>query len=526
MFNVNKKEIIFWSIWSFIILVIVIFPYFYGYFNSSPDLQFMDYISDGYEDFNSYFAWIKQASAGKLLFQDLYTPESQYSLGFHPLFLLIGLLNHFFSIPIHFLWYFFIIISNIFLLFSIYFFISYFVSNKFQRGLAFVLITTASGFGWLINYLSVDLIMMEATVFQTLLWPFIFSLALSLILWFFIFALESIKSDNNKLAWEAGFVGLLLVMIHPYDIVIIFVIFGSYLLLFTKFYKHLKKIFIIFILPTIFLIYDLIIIRIDPVLKTHSLTKMFSPPLLYYVSGFGLILIISIGGCLSLIKNREKKYYFLILWMFLSFVMVYLPLSFQRRLILGALIPITIIATKAIINLNPRLRKNSNNLIFYLKKIFFYLTLVSILLFSLPTNFIFYYNNLNKIIRKEFPYYLKRDLVEAMDWIDQNASSSEVILSSYEIGSFIPRFTGNKVYLGHWAQTIDINEKKRQVKSFFDEMSMSERKDFLLDNQIDYIFLSPYESREVEKLQRDFNISDLLELIYRNSSASIYKIKN
>ena len=56
-----------------------------------------------------------------------------------------------------------------------------------------------------------------------------------------------------------------------------------------------------------------------------------------------------------------------------------------------------------------------------------------------------------------------------MKWIDENVDNSAVILAPHKISNFIPAATGNKIYSGHWAQTIDFAEKYKDVQKVYNE---------------------------------------------------------
>src|SRR5207245_11794913 len=70
--------------------------------------------------------------------------------------------------------------------------------------------------------------------------------------------------------------------------------------------------------------------------------------------------------------------------------------------------------------------------------------------------------------RHDHPYYLHRDEVAAMHWLEANSAPFDVVLSSLTTGQYIPSIAGNPAFLAHWAQTLDFLDKRRMVSRFFD----------------------------------------------------------
>ncbi len=516
---ISKKEYLFLFIWSFILIGLVLFLYGYGFLNTPENKQFMHLILPSFGDHNSYLAFIKQASEGHLLFQDLYTTEPQSRLYFNPAYLTIGLFNYLFKIPVIISWYFFIIISNFFLLFSLYYFIAYFVKKIDQRILIFIFLTLGAGFGWLLGIDAADIMLAETTIFQVLFWPFLWSLALGLLVWIFLFAIQSFEENNFNKSIYAGILLLVLALAHSYDVLMAYTILGAYILFFTNFFENFKKIIAIF-LPSVFVvIYNLLILIFDPVLAIHSQVPMWSPPPVNYIAGFGIIFFLGLWGLKIIMKNREKKYYFLVLWLILGFLLLYFPVPFQRRLILGLEVPLVIIASRGLFNFSYKEKIP----IPLSRRIFSYALILLVISFSSLTSLKVYKNIYQEIKRGDYPFYLEKEIIEGTAWLETNTNSEDIVIASYEIGNFIPRLSGNKVYAGHWAQTLFLEQKLTQLNWFLNENSSLEKKDkFLEENGIKYIFYTP-ETEKSEFLEKAI-VRQYWPLVYENSQVKIFKI--
>lgn len=531
MFNLAKKEYLFVIIWAVILVAVILSPHIYGYLSAPDGKQFMNTAYPGYQDANSYFTWMKQAEDGHLLFKLKYTSEPNSRVFFHPVFLIMGMLVRYFHLSETAVWYGVQILANLLFIFSIYFFISYFTEDKFRRKLALAIITLSAGFGWFFyqNYdsvsflnLPVDISMPESTVFYSLSWPFIFSLATSLILWIFLFFLEAIKQKRMAFACFAGLATLVLGFIHPYDLFTVYFVLGIYLLIVyrLRYFKYFL-IFVIISLPSS--LYQAFVLIHEPIFKASAEFNMFSPHLSAYVLGFGLILLLAIPEVFCMLKTRDKKYTFCLIWILVSFCLLYIPLNIQRRLVMGMFIPIGLLASASIILIYTKLYERRISP--FLRTLLFVYFLTVFFLVVSSSNIMILSGYFYKLQRKDFPLYLQTEISEALDWLKNNTESEDVVLSSWEMGNFIPRVSGNTVFIGHGAQTINVQEKQRQVKTFFNSgLVFMEAVEFLKKNNIKYIFVSPHELENNPNLPDYLADKNYFNLIFQNFLVSIYKV--
>ncbi|MDP2685168.1 MAG: hypothetical protein Q8P20_09115 [bacterium] len=524
--TLQKKEHIFVITCSFILIVIIFLPAIVGSFSTPADKEFVFMAMTDHEDSNSYLSWIKQAQEGDILFKDKFTSELTKNLIFHPVFLFIGWTSNVLSVPIIYLWFLTIIIANIFLLFTIYIFFSVFFKNIYHRIIAFLLALTSSGFAWFLERFSGDHYLSEISVFRIINRPFIVAFALGLMLWFFIFALRSFKDKApNKYAIFAGLAGLVLALIHPYNIVTIFVVLAVYIIINIPIKKYFKNFLWIFILPLFPIIYDLIIQQLDWVINEHNKISInLELNFFFIIFSFGLMFICSIPAIYLIIKKGQKRYYFLVFWAILSLIMVYLPFSFRWRLILGAQIPLVILTTYFLGHLYDLFSKNIKKVLKssrIKKSIVITLFIILLLLSSLTT--INQYNDLFKeILNHEYPFYIDQDVMQGIEWLNEYTNNEDIVFSSEEIGNFIPGRSGNIVYLGHWAQTINYLDKLNEAKSIFSgELHGSDLNNFIDDNNIQYIFYSRFE----KKYGQNIDVS-ALQKVYSNSTTTIFRVNN
>jgi uncharacterized membrane protein len=123
--------------------------------------------------------------------------------------------------------------------------------------------------------------------------------------------------------------------------------------------------------------------------------------------------------------------------------------------------------------------------------------------------------------RKHFVrYYLSQDEIDALEWLKKNTDEGAV-LSSYSIGNYIPRFANNRVFIGHWAQTINYRQKRQELEQFF-EGDDEFRRELLEKYNIKYVYFG-----ENERALGSFDpeTTNYLRLIYKNKSVKIFEVR-
>jgi hypothetical protein len=137
-----------------------------------------------------------------------------------------------------------------------------------------------------------------------------------------------------------------------------------------------------------------------------------------------------------------------------------------------------------------------------------------------PTNLYLWAWRFVDLNRHGYPYYLYREEVSALEWIEANAKPGDVVLSSLTIGQYVPMLTGAHAYLGHWAQTLDFFGKSQAVGRFFDRSTPEdERRAIVAAHGIDFVFVGPAE-RELGAY--DPGRSSQFKMVHSTPLVSIY----
>lgn len=124
----------------------------------------------------------------------------------------------------------------------------------------------------------------------------------------------------------------------------------------------------------------------------------------------------------------------------------------------------------------------------------------------------------------QLPYvvYPSREAMEAIFWVRDNTSHDKVVLAAETLGSMIPAYAGNTVFLGHGNQTVFFDEKKLLINLFFSgQMSQKEASAFLQKYRIDYVVSGPEELAmgDIASLKYPF-----LRLVFANDMVSVWEV--
>lgn len=530
---------------SLLAILLTSLPYLYGYTQSTPHARFTGTIELGQtQDWNSHLSWVRQAADGKILLRDKFTTEQHPENFFNLYFLVLGWFSRITGFSPIATYHIFRILFCLFLLHAIRKLVCVFVDDSFRQTVAFLAVVFSAGFGWmffyglnqvllksgLLIYAPVDLWMSEAIPFQTMTLAPLTAFSLALLLLIFRFLFLAFRGDDPRGAWKAGCLGAVLVNVHPYNVVTAYTVPLFYILASRMFDKNtfwlklrIYTLFAAISCPALFL--HLWTLHQNPVFQEWSKSKTLSTNPLDYVLGFGWTWIFFFPGfrfkkadlisLLSAYSERYARSLFLTAWAAASFLLVFSPFPFQRRLSEGMFVPLCLLAAPGLASLIDVLSKNRTALF---KK----LVVLAVALFICPSNFILLSENMKQLSQRPYGVFLFPEELSAMKWLSKNTPRDFVVLSSYMMGNYIPAYSGNTVYLGHWDQTLKLEEKKKAFQGFFQpSASPEEQKRFLKENKIHFIFLTWQDS-----LMRNFKADGLpfLSLIHSNSRVKIYRV--
>jgi hypothetical protein len=248
-----------------------------------------------------------------------------------------------------------------------------------------------------------------------------------------------------------------------------------------------------------------------------------SPHPLHYLVAY----IVMIG--LALLASKRPQMDLLWTWILASALLVYAPLNPQRRFVEGVQVPLSILATCGVFDfVLPRIRstkwfQSAASRKSYSGAGLERLLIIAFLGFmSLSNLYILTSVSTTTSIEHIYPFFRTTDEINAVEWLRANTENTEVVLSSYETGNYIAAHAGNRVVIGHWAETLDYAEKLKEVNEFFSRPFDMRVHQSMLDRYgVAYIFWGP---REKQAGQFDPRLVSSLDMVYENETVTLYRV--
>jgi len=500
-------------VWAIIVGVLAFssLPYLYGYLSSPSDKQFMGLMLD-IPDHGQYLSWW-QSFQDSVLVSNKLTPEPNEPLFFNLLWWILAQVSRWTGLgyaPVYqaFRW-----IAGASFLWAVYRLFARFLTEMRQRRTAFLLVALSSGLGWVLVVLKytltkgellfpLDVFIAEGNSFLCILAFPHFTLALTFIALIFEFIWRGWKETQTKHMVIAGMLSLLLGWTHTYDLLIIYGVTGVFaLFVWLKGRVFPWRLFwggvIIVALSCSGAIYSVILTTVDPlweeVLAQFANAGVYtpSPPHLIILFGFPLVLATATWVGLALRKQWSEENLFVMGWFLAGAALNYIPTDFQIHMLNSWQIPMMILATKGLYDfIAPAVARSKFEVGIKADR----LVMTVFLLAVLPTNVYLWAWRFLDLSRHDYPYYLHRDDVAALDWLRENTPVDDIVLSSLTMGQYVPALSGHTAFLAHWAQTVGFYDKQERVARFFDATTHDEeRAQTLFAFGIDYVLHGPAE---------------------------------
>ncbi|MDR3707746.1 MAG: hypothetical protein P4L33_05575 [Capsulimonadaceae bacterium] len=496
-----------------------------------------------------YVSIIEQGATGHLRMVNLYSTESQHPVFMHGSYLLLGLCSMIFHISPLIMYHIGHVVLGAVLLAVCWFALSVLLKDDIAKKMAFTLICFSAGIGWLTSHRlgeasSVDLWMNEAVTYSTLAAPH-YALATALKFGALICFFLAVKRDRKRYAAIAGLCSGALVFEHPYQLVSIAVIAAIYGLLSVAACRDGDRIELGRRVITNGLL--VVAIALPFVIagwreaSTSELIRLRSqssdgpvPPFPSIIEGYGLLWILAFAGVWSearegRILDRDALLFLVVLSLAGTFLMM--PLGavwFSRRLILGAHIPIAILAGVGLAGLYARAVSSR------VPSLVAKMIAGAVILFCSTTNLASFYEAL---VSLSYPlseteasrYTLTKPEDDAIHWIRANTARSAVVqalpclhlnkddhtyFGDETLLEWEPALTGRKTYVAHYLETYQYAKKFAAITNLD-----------LRGAPIDYLVYTdgPLELRAYAPLQRAVPPSGLVK-VYVNHNITIFRV--
>jgi hypothetical protein len=501
------------------VMALTCLPYLFLWGVTPPGMRFLGFVVN-LDDQCVYLAWMKQASEGHFLLRNLWTADPQRGINVHLLFWLLGVFSRATSLALPLVYHGGRLLLGAGVLLLFYRFTAFYTEDVFARRTCFWLAALSAGFGWLYHPGGiqgfVDWWQPEAITFQSLYSNALFCSGLVLMLGVLVGLADAERSHKgNRFRWAvvAGGAGALLANIHSYDVFTLAAVWITYLLVRGIVERRLPVASLLdsilvaaLALPAV--AYQVYVYQTEPVFRARAdMTLTVSPAWWKLVLGYGLLVPLAAWGAALLVKEsrtREEgaRLWLPIIWATVGLAVPYLPVSFQRKMVMGLHLPVALLAG---IGLAQLARLAAARAPKHLANKARAAVAVAGVTLTIPTNVLVITHQLAQAVTENLsttqlhPVFWKETEFAALRWADEHLTGDPVLQSLTVSAVLIPPFTGHRVWAGHWSETPAFylspeNSKVGEVNRFFTRwMPPTERERWLRERSITHVIFGPYE---------------------------------
>lgn len=479
------------------------------------------------DDHCVYLAWMQQARAGDFFFRNLFTSEEQRGVYTNLFFWLLGNVCRVTGLSAPAVLHGARFLFGVTTLLLAYRLMAFTTPAVPLRRWAFTFVAVSAGVGWLPFFWErgvggpVDVWQPEAITFASLYTNGLFCVSLTLMLGIVCLLLRAEESGRARDALVAGALGFLLANIHGYDVITLTAVWIAYLGASVFVARRLPACALkmaclagLVALPSV--AYQGYTYLVEPVFRERVAVPTTSPSLWRYLLGYGLLLPLALVGAFGAgrcVKGSGLPVHaeasidssdfspsvqrqtlaakavlrLLLVWAVVGFAVPYLPVSFQRKMVMGLHVPLALLATWGAWILAGRLRSHGERMVTA--------AMGGLLLVTALTSPRWIARDLSRAVLNQastgiHPVFWPDRELEAMRWLRHGIDRRAVLLSSTVTGCMIPAVAGRAVYAGHWGETPRFTERFREVWSFFRlDWPSREREAFLRRRGITHLYV-------------------------------------
>jgi hypothetical protein len=464
------------------------------------------------DDHGVYFAWMRQAESGRLLFRNLFTTEPQRGVYFHLYFLLLGWLARLPGIEIPIAYHLGRVLFGTVTLVLVYRLATLFTADIFTRRCMFWVTALSGGLGWTVwrdrasVTLPVDVWQPEALTFASLYTNGLFCVSLALMLGVVICLLVA-ETRGPRWAVAAGLCGLLLGNVHSYDVIHLTAAWTAYLLLrwivgnrFPA--RELRLALLAALVASPSVAYMAWLYLAEPVFKARADTATWSPAPHLYLIGYGLLVPLAIQGGVLLWRDgppgvkdpggHPLRTLLPMGWAAAGILIAYAPFAFQRKMVMGEHLPLGLLAGIAVACLSRRAagRLSRPRLAGAIAALITVLLSVSSILYVVRDVRVAFTDGVTST--GTHPVYWPKGTIAAFEWARRHTDPGSALLTWPMTGVLGPSYAGRAVYAGHWGETPRYSSRLPEAFAFYWGLwSSEERRQFLKDRGITHVLWSP-----------------------------------
>jgi hypothetical protein len=472
---VTRREWTWLSVVAVLLLTASTIPYLVGYQAQTPQERFAGALLN-HADYRSRLATMWQGLRGEWQYRLLFTSEDHQGVYVQMFYVALGHLARSCGLGLPLTYQIARLVFGFPMFAAIYAFIARFVSPVRTRQVGFLLATMASGLGWLTEILAptppigvspMDFWMLSGFTYLAVLTTPHFCAATALLLGVYLLLLEPPEGPSLKRAILAILASLGLGIIHPYALLLADlppVLYWSIEALRTRrvAWRGLATVVAMGLAQAPLVIYDLWVFTTQPVFAGWAAQNVtLSPPVRIYLEGYGLLLLAGAVGAVVLVRQRNWKATFPLLWIALVALLVYLPWNLQRRFLEGVQVPLGLFAGVGLADgLLPERRSQ--------RAVQWRWLALALAVALITMSNLYLTAALTAAASARLPeLFWSADLLAGLDWLAAHSAWDETVLAACETGSLVAGHIGHRMILGHGMETVAFREKQGAVARFF-----------------------------------------------------------
>jgi hypothetical protein len=519
-----------WGLTIFVLLA-TSGPYLLNWLSTPAGFHYTWIIPPHPDDAYAYMAWSRQAAHGSLLFKIKYTAMPHPAFLFQPFFLICGWISALSACDVGVVLWMAKSAGVVFFFITFFAYIDFLGLDRFQSVAASLLAGVSSGLGGLFVLFGAgtqspiapaDLMLVDSNTFWSLLWNPLFPWSLATITLAIHWLDRGTRDGRKSDFWFSGLATGVLALIHPYSQLLLFVFAGITVLLRRR-AEALGCLWRFCSAAFPFVFYLVLMAEFNPVVSRHSSRgQMLSPPLACYALGFGVPLLLCVAGLALGRAQLAKRYWQVILWFLLSISFAYLPIWFQRKLIFGAHIPLCILAGISVDLLRTRCSGTPARQ--------WILTVGALILLPLLVSTpIYHLIDQSRAVKAnaDHAYLISNERMEGLEFLKENSKPDEIVFASMETSFVIPVYSGNTVLWGHWAMSVDAEERTAWFQALFQgqpNWDDDKRAGQFWGAGIQYIFADGNLEQWLKQNPPEWRvILNQADQVFTNSSVTIYR---
>lgn len=246
-----------------------------------------------------------------------------------------------------------------------------------------------------------------------------------------------------------------------------------------------------------------------------EITQIYHPSLKLIILTTGPILLLVPFGIRAYLKQASYVRLLFLFFIMFSYLYFFTNISlifrtFNMRfltplayLLFGSL---SLLAVKSIIH---RFKQKGNSLVYGVFIVF--------IMYFIPVN-IMIYNSISKLDQLS---YIPQNIIDGMKFLNTQKGNGVLTSPGKALGLIVPVYADKNMYLGRMMFTPDFETKISISDRFYKaDMDQKEARQFLIDNQINFVLLTSIESTYNYQILENYSF---LKNIYKNNDMRIYK---